>query len=638
MTPTRRVVLVATVLAAVAAAAVWLYPRPGEERPPAAATDLPPDPRLSYDGPFQNVHPSVRYVGDARCAECHLDVTLPYSDHPMGRSLVPIADLARHQPYDKARHNPFDALNARLTAERDGDRVRHRTARLEDGKPVWEFVNDVHFAVGSGTRGYSYLSELDGYVFQTPISWFSQKGIWDLSPGFTEITWPGRLVPTSCLQCHSNGTRQKPGYIDRFEPGVFDGHAVGCERCHGPGEKHVEARQRQPRAEGGFDGSIVNPSRLDWPLRENVCEQCHISGVLRTARRGRGWFDYRPGTPLQDYFFVFVHNPELPGAHLAVGQVEQMRRSKCFQLSEGKNKLGCVSCHDPHQKFDGAEAVAHFRKRCLNCHQTRGCSEPEAKRLASRPDDSCTACHMPRARAADIAHTALTDHSVPRVPAPPAGRPPVPTTLPYLPFYDTPEGSAQAEWRRDLSYALVQVAARGQLPKSMVRAAVTESATTLDARLRVAPTDADGWAALAQARTIQGRREEALQALRRSAELAPNNDRVLALTAELELERGRVEESIRLWSRAAEIKPYDVAHRRAVAVLMDRQKDWAGAAEHARAWVRFEPDNPDGHQMLTRALLELGRRDEARRAFAVLRALKPPNLAELEAWFGQRAR
>jgi Flp pilus assembly protein TadD len=620
--------------------AAWFYLRRGaEEAPPAAGSDVPPDPRLSYDGPFKNVHPSVRYVGDAKCAECHLDVTLPYSDHPMGRSLVPIRDLAKHQPYGKAHNNPFDAKGLRLWVEREGDRVRHRHARIDDGKAVWEDANDVHFAVGSGTRGYSYFSELDGYLFQTPISWFSQKNIWDLSPGFNEVSWPGRVVPTACLQCHSNGVKPVAGQIDRFEPGVFDGHAIGCERCHGPGEKHAEARGRDARPEGGFDGSIVNPSRLEWPLRENVCEQCHLGGVLRQTRRGRDWFDYRPGTPLDDFLFVFVSNPELPDTHLAVGQVEQMRRSKCFLKSEGKEKLGCVSCHDPHWRPEGADAVRHFRQRCLACHQTKGCAEPEAKRLAKRPDDSCVACHMPRAQTGDIAHTSLTDHSVPRVPGASAfAVPPGPNTLPYVPFHALPLGPGHEERRRDLALALVRLSARGQMPQSMQRRVVAESATMLETRLRAAPTDPEGWAALAQARVMQSRPEDALEALRHATAQGPNNARVLALIASLELGRGRADEGVRFLTRAAEINPYLPAYRKNLTLELTKRQDWEGVTGHARAWVRLEPNDVEARQSLIQSLLERGQRDEARRAFDALRALKPHNLVELEAWYKGRAR
>src|SRR5262249_33327204 len=61
----------------------------GEARP------IPPteDPRLAYTGPFQNVHPDIAYVGDAKCAECHREKAASYRQHPMGRSLLPVSRI-----------------------------------------------------------------------------------------------------------------------------------------------------------------------------------------------------------------------------------------------------------------------------------------------------------------------------------------------------------------------------------------------------------------------------------------------------------------------------------------------------------------------------------------------------------------
>src|SRR5207253_975908 len=81
------------------------------------------------------------------------------------------------------------------------------------------------------------------------------------------------------------------------------------ERCHGPGELHVQ-RQRERRTEpGDWDDTIVNPSRLEPALREAVCEQCHLQGQARVLRRGRGVFDYRPGLPLHLSWTVFEKPP-----------------------------------------------------------------------------------------------------------------------------------------------------------------------------------------------------------------------------------------------------------------------------------------------------------------------------------------
>jgi hypothetical protein len=102
----------------------------------------------------------------------------------------------------------------------------------------------------------------------------------------------------------------------------------------------------------------------------------------------------------------------------AVGHVEQMRNSACYQKSG--NELGCISCHNPHRLPTAGERVSYYQNRCLECHADRGCSLPRPARIAQNRADDCTACHMPALSASDIAHTALTDHSIPRHPVPSA--------------------------------------------------------------------------------------------------------------------------------------------------------------------------------------------------------------------------
>src|SRR4051812_45178787 len=78
--------------------------------PPAGqAAPVPPDPRVTYDGPFLNVRPEVQYVGDASCATCHPIETDGFHRHPMGRSLLPAVELVGKLRYDENVHNPFEA-------------------------------------------------------------------------------------------------------------------------------------------------------------------------------------------------------------------------------------------------------------------------------------------------------------------------------------------------------------------------------------------------------------------------------------------------------------------------------------------------------------------------------------------------
>jgi hypothetical protein len=169
----------------------------------------------------------------------------------MGRSLAPAA-RAPAPPEGREFNNPFEALGSRFEVKRAGERLWHRRTRLAAGSaervgagpPVAAELDwEVHYALSSGTHGYSYLTDRGGYVFETPISWYSQKGVWDLSPGFQQPQLTGRAITAECLFCHANPAHPVAGSVNRYHEPVFDGYAIGCQRCHGPGELHVARRE-----------------------------------------------------------------------------------------------------------------------------------------------------------------------------------------------------------------------------------------------------------------------------------------------------------------------------------------------------------------------------------------------------------
>ena len=90
-----RPVLLTTGLLLLGGLAVCAIDKPGRLGPakPTALVAQHPDPRLTYTGPYRNVRPDVAYVGDAPCAGCHEAIAKSFARHPMGRSLVPVADL-----------------------------------------------------------------------------------------------------------------------------------------------------------------------------------------------------------------------------------------------------------------------------------------------------------------------------------------------------------------------------------------------------------------------------------------------------------------------------------------------------------------------------------------------------------------
>jgi tetratricopeptide (TPR) repeat protein len=605
------------------------------------SNNSPEDPRLAYAGVFLNVHPDVPYVGDQRCSECHKEKALSYQQHPMGRSLLPISRIASRQRYDGETNNPFEALGVLFRIERQGESAVHRQIGRDDkGQTIYQCNNTVDYVLGSGTRGYSYLFDRGGYVFQSPVSWFAEKQIWDSSPGFSVQARPGRPVTGPCLFCHSNRVRPREGYINRYEVPLFDGHAIGCERCHGPGGLHA----KDPGDKNtliGADYTIVNPRHLKPELRAAVCEQCHLPGEARVVRRGRSTFDFRPGLPLEAFWSIYVAAADEKEPRKAVNHVEQMYQSRCFLTSEerpdeGKRKLGCTSCHDPHRHVGRAERSAYYRERCLECHRQRGCSLPEAARRLPGKDESCIDCHMPKYPASDIAHAASTDHHIfRRADKVALGATSRSNREPgIIPFYRKSNEPNEKEAGRDFGIALARTMVdRLVQRKPLPTGAGQQAVDLLEAAVRNDPEDMQAQEARAEVLALLNRQGEALAAYQAILSKAPHREASLMGAAMLAQSQRQPEPALLYWGRAVAENPWQPYYRASLAKMLADKKAWDEARPQCEAWLRLDPASIEARVLWVSCLIKTGDLARARTEFAKIERLRPPNLSILQARF-----
>ena len=247
--------------------------------------------------PFENARPGVAYVGDAACTRCHRDIAFAYRSHPMGRSLAPVTGTEDGPPASASAGLPIEHKGVQYTIEHRDGRVFHKAARRgADGNLFAEIEAEVRFALGSGTRGISFLIERDGFLFQSPIAWFAQERRWDISPGYGEFsTRPDfeRAIQPDCLFCHTNQFRAVAGTLNRYEKPIFQGHAIGCERCHGPGELHVNRAGLSAEP----DMTIVNPAHLTPALTGFGLSAVPSPGLVPLRARGPRAFRLPPGPP-----------------------------------------------------------------------------------------------------------------------------------------------------------------------------------------------------------------------------------------------------------------------------------------------------------------------------------------------------
>src|SRR5487761_1779487 len=389
----------AAVLAVVAGSA-WWWQRSGTVTP-LKANSAPP-PRKIVGEAIKPEPPSDDYVGSQACVKCHKSIAESYAAHPMYRSAgaTPGADDVE----DFVDGIEFKSDDGRIyRVEKGGGAIYHHEVLLDgEGEVLYDEAAKISFFIGSGTRGKSYAIDHDGLLFQSPISWYTSEQKWDMSPGYgRRHTRFGRRIQDQCVLCHAGRPTIDADRENYFPEPVLIEAAIGCERCHGPGQRHVEYREA-PRLAKSED-PIVNPAKLEPDRREAVCYQCHLIGKMRFARYGRTFYDFRPGDRLDDVWATMVAGTGVRGDRKtkAVSHVEQMRDSTCFKNSEGR--MGCVSCHDPHSVPTAGEASDYYRQRCLECHAEKGCSLPAERQAAAPANNSCAHCHMPRLSAHDIA-------------------------------------------------------------------------------------------------------------------------------------------------------------------------------------------------------------------------------------------
>ena len=215
------------------------------------------------------------------CARCHPSEAAAFERSPMGRSVGPPSVFAEGRVTHKLS-------GSTIAIHRDGSLLEHR---LERSGAVAEYP--VAYSVGAGIVGYSYMVRLGQYLFQSPVSYYTQTQSWDLTPGYEaerhlDFT---HQISSGCLFCHTGSVNLIGRTASQFGDPPFT--PISCQRCHGSPAAHLQ----NPIA-----GSIVNPAKLAPSRRDSVCEQCHLEGEVRILNPGRDWWDFQAGQAAESVF------------------------------------------------------------------------------------------------------------------------------------------------------------------------------------------------------------------------------------------------------------------------------------------------------------------------------------------------
>src|SRR5205814_1563527 len=166
-----------------------------------ADTDPFPLPPLS-SSPFLNTGPDARYVGSQVCRSCHDRPHASFRHTGMGRSMA-VVDLSR-EPRDTTFDHP--PSKRRYQVRRKDGQMWHRELLLSDGpEEVLLAEYPMKYVVGSGRHSLTYLVEAEGFLVESPVTWYASRNAWAMSPGYNDARQPGfqRATGENCLFCHA---------------------------------------------------------------------------------------------------------------------------------------------------------------------------------------------------------------------------------------------------------------------------------------------------------------------------------------------------------------------------------------------------------------------------------------------------
>jgi len=504
--------------------------------------------------------------GNEACSSCHSEIYKSYLNTAMATASGTASDgLVTGEFNDK------DSGVRYRVYQQDG-KVWMSYERAGKGGPRGQ--RELLYFIGSGRKGRTYLFSDDGFLFETPINWYSQERRWNMTPSYLEAQDIPMNLPAvpSCLNCHTSGMQAPTAGTDNkylWTPFLHAG--ITCERCHGVGEGHAEDK-----------GAIVNPAKLPAERRDSICMECHFEGTVAVEQPGKHVYDFQPGERISDYmhYFLLSAGPQQEKPQ-ALSQFEALSLSTCKRKSG--DKMWCGSCHDPHSEPAAAEKAAYYRGKCLVCHG-EGFA---AKHHADKPD--CVGCHMPELPSKDVAHTETTDHRIMRYP----NAAPLPQLqLRGKPLKSFPASDDGLATTRDFALAWETLAQRG------VDGAEQYAEEYLSKAVKERPDDAVQLAALGFVEQRHFHENDARELYERALKIDPRLIDAAANLGVLDARAGDVQRAVQLWQAAFERAP----HRSVIGMNLAMVFCAAGQKEVARKYVmrvlEFNPDYTKGKSLL----------------------------------------
>jgi hypothetical protein len=117
-------------------------------------------------------------VGNDACRPCHQAIYDSYSRTVMARTSGPA-----FPPLEGSFRHPSSGVSYRVY--RDGEKALLSYERAVAAPLLGSL--ELKYYVGSNTRGRTFLFDIDGFLYQSPINYYAARRVWDMSPGYASL-------------------------------------------------------------------------------------------------------------------------------------------------------------------------------------------------------------------------------------------------------------------------------------------------------------------------------------------------------------------------------------------------------------------------------------------------------------------
>ena len=601
------------------------------------------------------------YVDDRQCADCHEEIWKSYQAVGMARSAYEFDANSTIEDFDKAHfYHELSKKHYEMKVD-DGKFVMTRYRLGKDQQRINEYSQVADFIIGSGNHSRTYCYRDDsGAMFQMPVVWYSQTSSWGMAPGYDQANHDGfsRQISRECMFCHNAYPEFEPGKETFLASAIFPKklpHGIGCQRCHGPGEAHVKAAEKDPQSTEVFS-TIVNSSKLPAQQRDDVCNQCHLqptsSKTSFLRHFDREAYSFRPGEKLSDFqSYAELADAKDTDLFEVNHHSYRMSQSKCFTESDGA--LNCISCHDPHKVVPKQQRASFYRKNCFQCHGNDDCMDVERGR---KPEANCIECHMPTRRTEDVISVTMTDHKIVRS----TGERDLLASMkevsrsPQHPVKKFHWREGDSSEKDDVNMSVMRLIDQDINSVGLLQSQISKGETTAD----------ESKAVLAQALLENGRNDEALKLLNSISPQVKANSSVQSNLGLGLIQQGKFKLAIRFLEKAVNLKPVaPEAHfnlgiayintdrvddaieqftlatklqpnltkaRFYLSAALARNEQYEKAEQETKRLLQIDPDYPSAALMLAGAQRYLDKRTEAIAMLEDERVFRPKDVSIVE--------